>query len=850
MPRKFLISFIVIISAFFVLYTHAQDTTSQDTHPRLFFDQQDLTRLRAQAKTTHREIWLPIRKFVDQKVPLLVPASAPISNDLDTYRNYGDAMIPLAFVCLIDQQPEDCEIARRYLLTITQWDRWDRGSERDLGFGHILFGSAIAFDWLYDEFTVEERSELVHRISQRAQEMYDASTQAYNATWNNWWTSSFVQNHYWVNNAALGMAGLALRGEIDDQACNIVAMQPVNLRAAPTTSAAIVRTGEANETFSAIGQQTDNDGFTWWHLEDELWVRADVVSEHGDCQSTTALHPQQWVEQATSVYERVNIFLEGIGDGTWHEGIFYQDYGLTMSIPFLFNLRRLSGTDLFPHTYLKNYTQWRLYNLLPGTAQYLMAYGDLEWWWEDVRAISILRFIAAEYDDSTAEWVTQQLLKHDEREADIWKAPWYVFEFLYYDPTTLASAPSDNQPLARTFSDLEGVIWRTGWGDNSLIFGLKTGPYGGRFSYETFVQQRAPWDVPCSTTYCALNAGHDHDDANSFSLFAGGQWLVPEVQGENNRATAFHNAILIDGQGQQRPRDETPESFMGMEGALERVVNTSYFNYLAADATPLYGNISDLIANRRYVAFVRPDYFLMVDHMAAQQPHQYEWLIHFGDHAILQDDWLRGESGTQVLGVQVVSPTPFASSLGNDSRPFVRIEPMHLTRSVNFIHLLVPTTSSEWNTRPTAELLEDTGEALLVRITHHNMNKRNDDALFVYTMDGQQWAGRIGMYYFDGRFAFVQRGDAGKIEKLFLVGGTMLSTFGESAGAGQILVANVDPSAQFEAVFNDIHIAVSTTSKRSVTLYAPLAEQVSVNGIPVPFEREGEFVVIPGLQGD
>lgn len=827
--------------------TPADPRTEAGTHPRLFFHAEDLGRLRELAQTSHRELWEPIRQFVDDELPrMTLPESAPISDDLNVYRGYADALIPLAFTCVIDEQEDDCDTARRYLMTITAWDRWDRGTERDLGFGHTLFASALAYDWLYNGFNASERAELARRISQRAQAMYDASTQRYNAEWNNWWANSFLQNHYWINNAALGMAALTLMDEPISLDCVVRPDQRVNLRAEPTTDAAIVRTANSGESFPVLGQTIGDDNFVWWQIGDSLWVRGDVVTETGSCDAASgSQQPMRWLERAVSVYERVNQFLEGIGDGTWHEGIFYQDYGLTMGIPFLLNLRRLTGTDLIPHGYFSQYVQWRLYNLLPGTKEYLMAYGDLEWWWDDVRATGVLRFIASEYDDSSAAWIAEQILNSSQRAADIYKAPWYVFEYLYYDAELAPTAPPASQILARTFPDLEGVIWRTGWGEDAIIFGLKTGAYGGRFSYDTFVNQLTPWDIPCSQTGCGLNAGHDHDDANNFYLYGGGEWLIPEVQGENNRATSFHNTLLIDGQGQQSPRGERPDDFIGTDGLVLGSANTPHFDYLAADATRRYSTIADLTSNIRYVMFVRPGYLIMVDEVRAAEPHAYTWASHFGERVTFDGDWLRGVSGSQLVGIQAVSPADVVTETGNDGRPVAHVAPAQAAERTTFIHLLVPTTSRAWDERPTAALIAISETAVYVRVSYHDGSERADDILLNIAPERSGLAARIGTYYFDGTAAVIRRSGDGSIDSLFLNGGTLLATFEPGEDAGRLLVAEADPSTPLEAVLSGIRADVASNASQPFLLYAPQAEQVYVNGFTHPLEHIGDYIVVP-----
>ena len=269
----------------------------------------------------------------------------------------------------------------------------------------MLLGNALAYDWLYHTLTPTERQTVRESLASWAQKMYEASAGPRELSWGNWWRKSYLQNHHWTNNSALGVAGLTLLGE-DNRA-------------------------------------------------------------------------QNWIDQASSQLTRVQYVLNEIEDGGWHESISYQSYGLTMLLPFLVNLRKNQGIDLFPHDYLRNYPYWQIYNHLPNSLQFILAYGDFEWSWLGVhRSHNLLRFTAKEYGNGYAEWMVQQLIKADDRKADVWATPWYVFEFLYYDPT-IAPQPPLGLKTARLFPDLEGVIWRTGWDEDDLVFALKTGRYMG-----------------------------------------------------------------------------------------------------------------------------------------------------------------------------------------------------------------------------------------------------------------------------------------------------------------------------------------------------------------------------------
>jgi hypothetical protein len=735
-----------------------------DVHPRLFFGPGDVPTLQAQAATTHQEIWNPIRDYADSQLGTSPPSSAPPDGD---YRNYGDQLIPFAFACVITGEAGHCDLAKTYLLTYAAWDQWGEENWRDLGHAHMLLGNATAYDWLYDILTPAERQTVRESLAGWAHKMHEASTEPYQSSWNNWWRKSYMQNHYWINHSALGMAGLALLSE-DERA-------------------------------------------------------------------------QTWIDQASSRMSRMEYVLNGIEDGSWHESIPYQSYGLTLSLPFMVNLRGIQGTEILPHVYLRNYPYWRIYNHIPDSTQFILAYGDFEWSWGNAYSPqNLLRFTASEYGDGYAEWMAQRLIAANGRQASVWSTPWYVFEFLYYDPTINPEAPVDLEQ-ARVFTDLEGVIWRTGWGEEELIFGLKTGAYGGRFASDTFTQEVYPWEPPCSDTGCELNVGHDHDDTNGFYIHRAGHWLAPESEGYGGYATAYHNALLIDGQGQYRPPynhyGQYPEDFIGSDGFLEATANTPGFDYVAADATRRYKNIVGLEDITRHVVFIRPDYFVMLDNLAADAPHQYDWVCHFGESVSVEGNWVRGNTGGgQILGVGIASPQPFTITTGNDGCPYVRIRPASPVDDVRFIHVLYPTDDASWNTRPSVDILNDTGEAVAVRVQMNDGSGRTDDVLLTYAPPLSATA--VVPYYYDGQIAVVTRGADDGLEKLFVYGGTFL----EDQVMGNVLVTNLDGNEPFEAAYFDQTVAVHGNILTEVTLYAPQAQHLILNGTPWSFTRSGEYI--------
>jgi len=150
-------------------------------------------------------------------------------------------------------------------------------------------------------------------LVKRAQELYEASALPYHSTWSNWWSRAYLQNHYWINNSALGIAGLVLMGDETSvqTACTVTATQDVNLRAEPNMEAAIVEE-LASGTELTVTQEGrgDAEGYIWWQTTgDGTWIRSDVVSPPTDCvESTVDELARGWTRQAIHVSRWAGFF--------------------------------------------------------------------------------------------------------------------------------------------------------------------------------------------------------------------------------------------------------------------------------------------------------------------------------------------------------------------------------------------------------------------------------------------------------------------------------------------------------------------------------------------------------------
>jgi hypothetical protein len=81
----------------------------------------------------------------------------------------------------------------------------------------------------------------------------------------------------------------AWRGE--EGVCGVSASSQINKRGGPGTNFEIVGQLPANEVANVDGQTEGNDGFVWYHLTDDSWVRSDLIEEIGVCENAPTIEP-------------------------------------------------------------------------------------------------------------------------------------------------------------------------------------------------------------------------------------------------------------------------------------------------------------------------------------------------------------------------------------------------------------------------------------------------------------------------------------------------------------------------------------------------------------------------------
>ncbi len=298
---------------------------------------------------------------------------------------------------------------------------------------------------------------------------------------------------------------------------------------------------------------------------------------------------QAWLRQALDKTRRFFDEQGGI-DGGLVEGFGYGSAAVDNLMYLVRKADAIAGLNLFDNRYLSQAIYFPAYFVVPGGG-------------------SVANF----GDNGGPEGCSPTLLDMARALVEVEASPvaaWYLRRAGQGGPEidALARPPTD-LPLARHFRDIDWVAMRSGWGDSGSLLAFKSGHV----------------------------AHHNHLDQNSFILAWDDRWLLtdpgyqvydmaypPEkkltremvvAQHEYTYGTLGHNAILVDGRGQEPVR-----------GHVTGFATTAAMDYAVGDASQCYPGLSRWL---RHVVSVAPEYYVVFDEIATDgQRRQIELLLH------------------------------------------------------------------------------------------------------------------------------------------------------------------------------------------------------------------------------
>ena len=371
-----------------------------------------------------------------------------------------------------------------------------------------------------------------------------------------------------------------------------------------------------------------------------------------------------WASLSRAIFDRVLATYSQ--DGYYYEGFEYWIFSTPWLVHYIDAHAHATGEDLYDRPGFRLMHEYVAHSMLP-TGNYVFDFGDI---FEGplTRAgkgdeyprthpeghfntnYNLLYRMAQRFQSGEAQGVAAWLKGFGQVNAeDFWSLVWY--------DAKLKPVPVERQQAWHYFPDHDVFYWRSDWSKEATAFAFKCGPPEGHHT-EALLQQFPDW---------RLSSGHAHPDANSFIIFARGQYLTGDSGYAGVPLTEHHNTLLINGKGQGQEGEghdafaAVPYELLNRIRIAEVKVDRNQIS-VRGDATAAY--LPDLGLQKFVREFVyRPDSgFTISDEVEATKPSSFTLLMHADDRIEKEnDDRFSIKAGGVKLLIQAMIEEPKGS---------------------------------------------------------------------------------------------------------------------------------------------------------------------------------------------
>ena len=341
----------------------------------------------------------------------------------------------------------------------------------------------------------------------------------------------------------------------------------------------------------------------------------------------------EWASLSRAIYDRVLATYSQ--DGYYYEGFEYWIFSTPWLVHYLDAHAHSTGEDLYDRPGFRLMHQYVAHSMLPG-GHYIFDFGDV---FEGplTRAgkgeeyprthpqghfhtnYNLLYRLAQRFQSGEAQGVAAWLKSLDQVNAeDFWSLVWY--------DASLKPVPIERQPTWHYFPDHDVFYWRSDWSKEATAFAFKCGPPEGHHT-EALLRQFPDW---------RLSSGHAHPDANSFIIFARGEYLTGDTGYAGVPMTEHHNSLLVNGKGQGK-EGEGHDVFAGVSYELLNRIRISEVKVeptqiiVRGDATAAYEPELGLQKFTREFVFRPGAGFTISDEVETAKPAILTFLLHADD---------------------------------------------------------------------------------------------------------------------------------------------------------------------------------------------------------------------------
>jgi hypothetical protein len=347
-----------------------------------------------------------------------------------------------------------------------------------------------------------------------------------------------------------------------------------------------------------------------------------------------------WASQTRAIYDRVLTTYSQ--DGYYYKGFEYWIFSTPWLVHYLDAHSHSTGEDLYDVAGFRLMHQYVAHSMLPS-GRYVFDFGDI---FEGplTRAgrgdeyprthpqghfatnYNLLYRLAQRFQSGEAQGVAAWLKGLDQVNAeDFWSLVWY--------DAKLKAVPIERQAAWHYFPDHDVFYWRSNWSKDATAFAFKCGPPEGHHT-ASLLREFPDW---------RLSSGHAHPDANSFIIFARGQYLTGDTGYAGVPMSEHHNTLLVNGKGQAKEGDGH-DVFAAVSYELLNRITISEVKVgqsqviVRGDATAAYGPELGLKKFVRQFVYRPAEGFTVTDEVETTKPAVLTLLLH-------ADDRIEKESG-------------------------------------------------------------------------------------------------------------------------------------------------------------------------------------------------------------
>lgn len=379
-------------------------------------------------------------------------------------------------------------------------------------------------------------------------------------------------------------------------------------------------------------------------------------------------------------------------------------------------------------------------------------------------------------------------------------------------------------------------MMRTGWTDQDLYLHINNGSGNGIHKHPDNLAVMAYG----YGNRLLIDPGRYSYDSNS----AIGNWI--------RKATEAHNTITIN------DADQTSLA----EGTIDRWATNAGFDFFSGSVNSSYPGL-DI---SRSVLFIKPNYWIVSDAVFGDNTSKkYKQTWHMLPTANATLDPATGKTQTHFneggnLQIVPADPSSLTASLddGYYSSTYMAASPAKYTSyvknepdNVTFDTVLYPTDEGQssdvrvtrLNTSPS--VASSTATALQV-----DLNYGNGGNVGYYYLSHEK-VSTVARYFadfnFNGRMAYTETTDGGSLTRAAISQGKALQRNGADLIRSQTVIEDLSvtwdgSTLDMASNSNSGLIADNANNGATAAIYAPLASDVRLNGVSIPFTRSGDYI--------